>query len=118
MTQTAKRLNECRGLQCNESKLYIGNKYEGYEEALKYMKLDSLKQRREKMALKFEKKSLKQENFSKLFPLNTSKHVMEKRSPEKYAVNYTDYVESHVPFPEKLIFVGIRKRKGLIKRSN
>ena len=48
-------------------RVIMGNKYEGYEETLKFMKLDSLKQRREKMALKFAKKSLKQESFSKLF---------------------------------------------------
>ena len=71
-------------------RVVMGNKYEGYEEALKLMKLDSLKQRREKMALKFAQKSLKQEKFSKLFPLNISRHNMEKRSPEKYVVNHTN----------------------------
>ena len=58
-------------------RLIMGNRYEGYEESLKFMKLDSLKQRREKMALKFAKKSLKQDCYSRLFPVNTSKHMME-----------------------------------------
>ena len=72
-------------------RVVMGNKYEGYEEALKLMKLYSLKQRREKMALKFAQKSLKQERFSKkLFPLNISRHNMKKRSPEKYVVNHTN----------------------------
>ena len=51
-------------------RVIMGKRYEGYEEALKFMKLDSLKERREKMALKFVKKSLRQDGFSKLFPLN------------------------------------------------
>ena len=49
-------------------RVIMGKRYEGYEEALKFMKLDSLKERREKMALKFAKKSLRQDGFSKLFP--------------------------------------------------
>ncbi len=37
-------------------RVIMGKRYEGYEEALKFMKLDSLRERREKMALKFAKK--------------------------------------------------------------
>ena len=51
-------------------KIFMGNKYQGYELALKFLKLDSLKERRLKMALRFAKRSLKLEQFSKLFPLN------------------------------------------------
>ena len=49
-------------------KIFMGNKYQGYEQALKFLKLDSLKERRIKMALTFAKRSLKQDHFSKLFP--------------------------------------------------
>ena len=42
-------------------RVIMGKRYEGYEEALKFMRLDSLKERREKMALKFAKKSLRQD---------------------------------------------------------
>ena len=70
------------------------------------------------MALKFEKKSLKQENFSKIFPLNTSKHVMEKRSPEKYVVNYTNserYRRSAVPYLQRLLNMDYSKQKKDLK---
>ena len=50
-------------------RIFMGNKYQGYQEALKFLKLESLKERRIKMALNFAKRSLKLENFSKLFPL-------------------------------------------------
>ena len=64
----------------------MGNKYQGYEEALKLLKLDSLKERRIKMALNFAKRSLKLENFSQLFPLCEPKHVMNTRNPERFVV--------------------------------
>ena len=47
-------------------RIFMRNKYQGYEEALKFLKLDSLKERRIKMALNFAKRSLKLEHFSKL----------------------------------------------------
>ena len=99
-------------------RVIMGNKYEGYEETLKFMKLDSLKQRREKMALKFAKQSLKQESFSKLFPLNTSKHIMAKRSPEKYVVKYTNcerYRKSAVPYLQRLLNKDYSKQKKDLK---
>ena len=39
-------------------RIIMGNKYQGYEQALKFLKLDSLKERRVKMALTFAKRSL------------------------------------------------------------
>ena len=55
-------------------RLILGEKYQGYKDALQKMNLESLRERRVKMALNFAKKSLKLENFSKLFPLNHTKH--------------------------------------------
>ena len=82
------------------------------------MKLDSLKQRREKMALKFAKKSLKQDCYSRLFPVNTSKHMMKKRSPEKYVVNFTNserYRKSAVPYLQRLLNKDYSKQKKDLK---
>ena len=45
-------------------RIFMGNKYQGYEQALKFLKLDSLKERRMKMAVNFAKKSLNLEQFS------------------------------------------------------
>lgn len=64
-------------------RVIMGNRYQGYEEALKFMKIDSLKERR---ALKFARKSIKQDILSSHFPLNDNVHSMKTRNPEKYSV--------------------------------
>ena len=95
-------------------RVIMGNKYQGYEEALKFMNLDSLRKRREKMALRFAQKSLKQVSFSGLFPVSNPKHGMEKRSPEKYIVNHSNterYRKSAVPYLQRLLNMDYSKQK-------
>ena len=60
--------------------------YNGYENALKVLKLDSLEKRRDKLTLNFAKSSLKLEKMKRLFPLNENNHGMVKRNYEKYKV--------------------------------
>ena len=50
-------------------------------------KIDSLKERRVKMALSFAKKSLRQDSFPSVFPLNESVHQMKTRNPDNI-LNY------------------------------
>ena len=64
-------------------RVIMGTRYQGYQEALKFMKIDSLKERRVKMALSFAKKSLRQDSFSSVFPLNENVHQMKTRNPDK-----------------------------------
>ena len=96
-----------------------GNRYQGYEQALKFLKLDSLKERREKMALKFAKKSLKLEQFSRLLPLSESKHGMTKRNPERYMVMNSKserHRRSAVPVLQRLLNKDyLRQKKDLSK---
>ena len=95
-------------------RILMGNKYQGYEEALKLLKLDSLQERRVKMALNFAKKSLKLENFSKLLPLCEPKHTMNKRSPERFVVNTARterFRRSAVPFLQRLLNEDYKKQK-------
>ena len=58
------------------------------------------------MALNFAKRSLKLENFSKLFPLSESNHLMSMRNPERFVIN-TSYTERHkrsaLPFLQRLL---------------
>ena len=64
------------------------------------------RERRERMALRFAKKSLKQDSFSKRFPLNIPEHGMKKRNPAKYVVNKTNterYKKSTVPYLQRLL---------------
>ena len=77
-----------------------------------------MRERREKMALRFIKKSLKQETFSRLFPLNLKQHIMNKRKPEKYSVNIANterYRRSAVPFLQRLLNEDYAKQKKNIK---
>ena len=96
-------------------RIFMGNKYQSYEKALEFLKLDSLKERRMKMALNFAKKSLKLEQFSKLFPVNQSKHVMNMRDPERYVVNQSKterHRASAVPFLQRLLNKDYKKQKN------
>ena len=54
--------------------------------------LDSLKERRLKMAQRFAKRSLKLEQFSILFPLNDTSHLMTMRNPDRYIVNVSNTI--------------------------
>ena len=78
------------------------------------MKIDSLEERRVKMALNFAKKSLRQNTFSSLFPLNENVHKMKTRNPERYVVKNgnTDRMKrSAVPFLQRLLNEDIDKQR-------
>ena len=65
--------------------------------------MESLNQRRESMALKFVKNSLKNHNYSKLFPLRKANHGMSVRNSERYHVKVTNTGDSAVPFLQRLL---------------
>ena len=84
----------------------MGKDYEGYTKSLKFLKLDSLRERREISALKFAKKSVNDINFSNFFPKHPGSHNMRTRYPDKYVVNkaHTErYKRSAVPFLQRLL---------------
>ena len=68
-------------------KVILRSEYKDYEDALRITGLQSLDKRREMIGLRFVKNSLKNANFSKLFPLKKIKHVMSVRNPLKYQMN-------------------------------
>ena len=83
------------------------------------MSLDSLKERRVKMALRFAKKSVRQGNFSSLFPLSENAHLMNTRNPERYVVktaNTERMRRSAVPFLQRLLNEDICKQKKDLSR--
>ena len=86
-------------------KVILGKDYKDYDDALKLSKLQSLEQRREVISLRFVKNSLKNANFSKLFPLTKANHVMNVRNPFKYHVNKANterYRRSTVPYLQRI----------------
>ena len=100
-------------------KTILGAKYQGYEKALIDLKIDSLKERRGKMALKFAKKSLKDDKFSTFFPENKNNFEMKTRNSNKYVVNHANterYRKSAVPFLQRLLNEDYMKQKKNLKK--
>ena len=100
-------------------KIILGKDYSNYEQALNILKIDSLNQRRESMALKFAKNSLNDKNFSKLFPLRMTRHQMNVRNSEKFHVNHSNtkrYKESAVPFLQELLNKETFEKRMSLKR--
>ena len=70
------------------------------------------------IGLRFVKNSLKNANFSKLFPLKDMKHVMNVRNPLKYHINKTNterYRRSAVPYLQRQLNKEYSKRKADFK---
>ena len=95
-------------------KVILKEDYDGYENALKMARIESLEDRREIMSLKLAKKCLNNDNYSKLFPLNKLNHGMSLRNPMKYAVkkaNTERLKRSSIPYMQNLLNLDNRKRK-------
>ena len=74
-----------------------------------------IKHHHNKLSLRFAKNCLNNQNFSKLFPLNSQKHVMKVRNPQKYRVNKANterYKCSSIPYLQRLLNVESKKRKN------
>ena len=82
------------------------NNYKNYEDALKFLDLDSLQERRRKQCLKFAKDCLRNEKMKQLFPLNVQNSELQTRHKETFKVNkaYTErYKQSAVPYMQRLL---------------
>ena len=71
-------------------KLILKEKYKSYEQALKYLDLDTLKQRRIELSLTFARKCLKSNKMKHLLPPNNGYHNMETRNHEHFHVNHAN----------------------------
>ena len=82
-------------------RIILGNKYQGYDNALATLQMKSLKDRRDELCLKFAKKCLRIEKFQKYFPLKKKEHCMSMRSTEKFELGKfgsTRYRKSAIPY--------------------
>ena len=96
-------------------KVILKKDYSNYKDALEITNLESLDDRRETIGLRFAKNCLKNQNFSKLFPMNSQKHVMKVRNPQKYRVNKANterYKCSSIPYMQRLLNDDNKKRKN------
>ena len=99
--------------------MILGNDYDNYTQALSNLKMESLNKRRENMVLRFAKKSLDNDNFSKLFPLRDINHGMRVRKSEKYHVNNSKtnrYKHSSIPYLQRLLNKENLERRQSFKR--
>jgi len=83
---TNQNRNDIERLQKSSLKIILKNNYVNYKRALKFLNMDSLETRREKLNLTFAKKCLKIERMKYLFPLNSKNHDMKIRDSLKYKV--------------------------------
>ena len=98
-------------------KLILGPKYDNYSQALEYLKIQTLDQRRDKLCLRFAKKCLKLANMQQLFPHRSKQHNMDTRNIMKFDVNKSrseKYKRSAIPQMQKALNIEYAKN---IKRK-
>ena len=108
-------------VQKSAVKVILKDKYKDYKSALNELNLQTLSRRREILCLRFAKKSLKLENFKKLFPLNKKRHCMEKRKGRRFIENHAHterYLKSSIPYMQSLLNKEDRMLKNLLNYSN
>ena len=87
-------------------RVIMGKDYSTYKEGLKILKMDNLKQRREKLCLSFAKKCTKNEKVKNMFPLRKVIHRMKKRNSKKFQnikTNTSRYKKSAIPYMVNLL---------------
>ena len=102
---TEEESEDLERVQRNACKIMLGIHYTGYEEALERLNLDTLKDRREKLALKFGQKCLKIEQMENCFKKNM-KNVHDLRKQEEYEVKFassTRLFNSTIPTLQRML---------------
>ena len=83
---TTENENDLERTQKTFCKLVLEEKYVSYFEALQVLGLQTLKERRKMLSLRFIKQSLADGHFHDLFPKRKKVHTMGTRKTEKYKV--------------------------------
>ena len=81
---TSKNRKDLERVQKAAVEVIMGPNYTTYKEGLKYLKIQTLDDRREALCLSFAKKCLKNEKVKGMFPLKQSKHNMKLRITNKF----------------------------------
>ena len=85
---TDENITDLERTQKTFCKLVLQRKYENYENALAYLDLEMLTERREKLLITFAKRSIDNKKLHDLFPIKKDIHNMQKRSKDKYQVQF------------------------------
>ena len=103
---TEKQINSLERCQKAAIKVILKNNYKNYEDALKFLDLDSLQERRRKQCLKFAKDCIRNEKMKQMFPLNVQNSGLQTRHKQTFKVNkaYTErYKQSAIPYMQRLL---------------
>ena len=112
-TLTLEDSEKLERVQKNAFRNILKEKYENYENALLYLKMDTLSERRKNLLYSFGKKCLKLEQTKHLFPPKERNHQIQQRYTEKYEVLHanTDRLKnSTVPYIQRLLNEEERKK--------
>jgi hypothetical protein len=112
-TLTLEDSEKLERVQKNAFRNILKERYENYENALVYLKMDTLSERRKNLIYSFGKKCLKLEQTKHLFPLKERNHQIQQRYTEKYEVLHanTDRLKnSTVPYIQRLLNEEERKK--------
>ena len=93
-------------------RIILGEKQDGYENALNICNLDSLNARRKQLCLKFARKPIKYEKTQDIFPLNSN--ASSARVGEKFEVTFAKtnrLANSAVPYMQRLLNAHEKQKK-------
>ena len=103
---TVKNIVDLERVQKAAIRIIIGHGYDSYSQTLKFLNIDTLFERREKLCLRFAKRSLNVENFKHLFPLYKNEHKMKTRYSPKFEQAKTSsnrYKMSTIPHLQRML---------------
>ena len=106
-------------VQKSALRIILGGNYISYDNALKVLKLQSLKERRDTLCLKFANKCLEVPKLQKMFPRNLKYHGMDKRNPEGFQVQrgLTERMRrSAIPYMQRLLNEQQKKKRDICKQ--
>ena len=108
-------------VQKSALKIILGDKYVDYDNALKVLNLQSLRERREDLCFKFARKCLQVPKLKKMFPRSHHDHDMSKRRSESFIVKrgLTERLRrSAIPHMQRLLNKHEREKKEVLKQIN
>ena len=115
---TKRNENDIERIQKSALRVILKHNYTGYQNALVTLGMQSLRDRREELCLRFAKSCLKIEKFQKYFPMNSKLHTMPTRYCEKYALGKKlseRYARSALPSMIRLLNDHDKKKNEVTK---
>ena len=109
---TEEENSELERVQKVATKVILDSRYTDYHSALEILNLETLRERRKKLCLKFSKKCLKFSQTREMFPLNVD-HEVETREAEKYKVKFartSRLLDSAIPQMQRALNVDARSK--------